>query len=164
MVTCPICEKEFETADELAKHNQMSCKPPGETKGVKRYKRNKRIPFGVPTKRFNAPDNPDYVYRVFNDNWRKEPGRIERAMNAGYEVATSNTNESVGTNDDGSEIKGVLMRIPKAFYEEDQRKKQEELDKVDEQIYQGKFTKAPGEHRYIPGGFKQMKHETKLTG
>ena len=114
-------------------------------------RRKERIPFGVPTKHFNAPQNDGYVYRVFNDNWRKEPGRIQRALDAGYEyVKDDQSGTVVGTNEDGSAINGVLMRIPKEFYEEDQKLKQKEIDKVDAEINRGKFQEKPGDKRYIP--------------
>ena len=54
-------------------------------------------------------------------------------MAAGYEVVEDDrSGGNVGTNDDGSEIKGVLMRIPEKWYKEDQGKKARELDKIDE--------------------------------
>ena len=127
----------------------------------KKFKRGERIPFGAPVKRFNVPKDDGYVYRVFNDNWKKEPGRIKRAEMAGYEI-WKGTNENVGTNDDGTEIKGVVMRIPKELYEQDQEIKQAELDKVDSQIYQGRFKEGQNDNRYLPSG--GIKHETKLTG
>jgi len=113
------------------------------------------VPFGVPVKRFNAPEEDGYVYRVFNDNWRKEPGRIQRAKMAGYEmVAHERSGEAVGTNEDGSEITGVLMRIPKEVYEEDQAAKQREIDKVDSQIMGGTLTQV--DKKYSPdGGIKK---------
>jgi len=147
MHKCYICnEAEFDSKQKLSVH-QTHCK----LKHPDRVERSTRVPFGMPVKRFNAPEEDGYVYRVFNDNWRKEPGRIQRARSAGYElVQHERSGESVGTNDDGSEIKGVLMRIPKELYDQDQALKQREIDKVDEQIYQGKFkTEGP---TYLPGG------------
>ena len=129
---CKNCngEAEFETAAQLRGH-QMKCRP--KDKGSTREE---RVPFGDPVKRFNIPDDEKYHYRVFNDNWKKEPGRVKRAQNAGYEVVDDKiTGTSVGTNEDGSEIKAVLMRIPKEWYDEDQAKKAAKLDEVDKQIY-----------------------------
>lgn len=136
---CEHCnEAEFETPQQLRGH-QMKCRP----KDIQeREARTERIPFGTPEQKWNTPDDDDYHYRVFNDNWKKEPGRVQRAMRAGYEVVDDKkSGMNVGTNDDGSEIKGVLMRIPRKFYEEDQGKKARELDKIDEQIHGGKFDK-----------------------
>ena len=148
---CLICkEAEFDSKQKLSVH-QIRCKE----KHPDRINRAKRVPFGVPVKRFNAPDDPNYVYRVFNDNWRKEPGRLQRAVMAGYEpVEHERSGEAVGTNEDGSEIKGVLMRIPKELYDEDQELKQQEIDKVDAQIMGGTFKEVP--KQYSPdGGIKK---------
>ena len=125
--------------------------------------RKKRVPFGVPKQHFTAPDNDGYHYRVFNSEWAKEPGRVERAKLAGYELVNREGARSVvGTNEDGSPITGMLMRIPQELYDEDQKLKEVELDKVDEQIYGGDFASKPGDKRYMPsdGG---VKHEVKLT-
>ena len=140
---CGYCnEVEFDTAQQLRGH-QMRCRPEviQEKKEVTE-ERTERVPFGTPEQKWNTPSDDGYHYRVFNDNWRKEPGRVQRAIKAGYEIfdhEKSGTN--VGTNDDGTEIKGVLMRIPEKFYKEDQGRKARELDKIDEQIHGGKFDK-----------------------
>ena len=159
MFKCHICnESEFDSNQKLSVH-QVHCK----LKHPDRLERSTRVPFGVPTQRFSISkeDAEKYHHHVFNDNWRKEPGRIQRAMSAGYElVENERSGESAGTNDDGSEIKGVLMRIPKELYDQDQAAKQKEIDKVDDQIYRGKFkTEGP---TYSPGG--GIKTEVKLTG
>jgi hypothetical protein len=147
---CEYCGKDdFENHHKFNGH-RMSC--PEKPKEEKKADREKRVPFGAPVKRFNCPEDDRYHYRVFNDNWRKEPGRIQRAKNAGYEVVDHEiTGMSVGTNDDGSEIKAVLMRLPKDLYDEDQAIKNKALDKIDEQIYRGdSFYKE--KERYSPSG------------
>lgn len=168
-IVCNYCGKDtFENSNQLRGH-QMTCRPKEDTKAktVEAEKtttqRKERIPFGARTKRFNAPENDGFMYRVFNDNWRLEPGRIQRALAAGYEFIPEDnqSGRSVGTNDDGSEIKGVLMRIPKEIYDEDQKVKQKEIDKVDEQIHRGKFMEKPGDNRYIPAS--GIKIESKFT-
>ena len=159
MFKCHICnESEFPTKQQLGAH-QGHCK----LKHPDRLERSSRVPFGVPTRRFiiSKEDAEKYHHHVFNDNWRKEPGRIQRALAAGYElVEHERSGDNAGTNDDGSEIKQVFMRIPKELYDQDQAAKQKEIDKVDEQIYRGKFkTEGP---TYSPGG--GIKTEVKLTG
>ena len=111
-------------------------------------KRKDRIPFGVPKQSVVTPENDGFKYRVFNDNWTKEPDRIQRAADAGYEVVR-NVNAR-GSNEDGSPIEGVLMRIPKELYDSDQALKQKEIDKVDQEIHRGRFQEKPGDKRYIP--------------
>lgn len=116
--------------------------------------RKERIPFGVPQSKLHSPSGDGYHYRVFNDNWRREPGRIQRALDAGYEVVKNFESLAVGTNDDGSEIKGVLMRIPQELYDEDQKLKQKEVDKVDQAIRGGTIEQQAGDKRYIPQGIR----------
>ena len=159
MFPCFICnEVQFDTKQKLGAH-QGHCK----LKHPDRLERSTRVPFGVPTQRFSISeeDKKKYHYHVFNDNWKKEPGRIQRAKAAGYElVEHDRSGATAGTNEDGSEIKGVLMRQPKEIYDADQALKQKEIDKVDEQIHQGKFkTEGP---TYFPGG--GIKTEVKQTG
>ena len=138
MFKCWICnESEFDSKQKLSVH-QTHCK----LKNPNYRERTSRIPFGVPVQRFtiSKEDSEKFHHHVFNDNWRKEPGRIKRAISAGYEVVDHDrSGETTGTNEDGSEIKGVLMRQPKEIYEEDQALKNEEMDKVDKQIQRGKF-------------------------
>jgi len=124
-------------------------------------KRLPRVPFGSPKQRLTNPGDPRFAYRVFNDNWRKEPDRVARAKAAGYEVVSGYPDISVGTNDDGTAIKGVLMRIPKELYEEDQKAKQKEVDRVDQEIRRGQFQEKAGDKRYIPS--PGINIEDKLT-
>jgi len=152
---CVNCDKEFEDAAKLRGHN-MTCRP------KEKANRKERIPFGGPAQRFRTPKNDGFVYRVFNDNWKKDPERIKKALEAGYELVNEDqSGKSAGTNDDGTVIRGVLMRIPKQFFDEDQAVKQKEIDKVDQQINRGKLTEKAGDNRYSPGGGIQI--ETKLT-
>jgi hypothetical protein len=157
MIKCHICnEAEFNSKQKLSVH-QIHCK----LKHPDRLERSKRVPFGVPTQRFviSEEDKKKFHHHVFNDNWRKEPGRIQRALAAGYELAEhERSGESSGTNDDGSTINGVLMRQPIETYKKDQEAKQREMDKVDEQIARGKF--KTGENTYLPSG--GIKTEVKI--
>jgi hypothetical protein len=101
------------------------------------------------------------MYRIFNDNWRKEPDRIARAKAAGYEVVDGYESIAVGVNDDGTSINGVLMRIPIEWYNEDQKVKQKVNDQVDEEIRRGTLQEKKGDKRYIPK--PGINIETKLT-
>ena len=156
---CHICnEAEFSTKQKLGAH-QGHCK----LKHPDRLERSSRVPFGVPAQRFSISDEDKkkYHHHVFNDSWKKEPGRIQRALAAGYElVEHDKSGATAGTNEDGSEIKGVLMRLPIETYKADQALKNREIDKVDEQISQGRFKTS--ENTYLPGG--GIKTEVKQTG
>ena len=114
--------------------------------------RKTRVPFGTTERKFGCPENDGFHYRVFNDNWAKEPGRIVRAERAGYTICENAERHPVGTNEDGSAITGVLMRIPQKIYDEDQAEKQKVVDRVDEQILRGNLEAKPGDKRYSPAG------------
>ena len=124
--------------------------------------RKKRIPFGAPKRHWRAPENDGYVYRVFNDGWVREQGRVKRALEAGYEVVDDpKSGRAVGTNGDGSPINGVLMRIAKELYQEDQKLKQTVIDEVDREIHAGRFQEKAEDKRYIPKSGIEI--ESKLT-
>jgi hypothetical protein len=137
---CDHCnDAYFETKKALRGH-QIKCRPKVNTRDEAKQE---RVPFGTPEQKWNTPSDDGFHYRVFNDNWRKEPGRVQRAMKAGYEVVENvESGTNVGTNDDGTEIRGVLMRIPDEFHKEDQAKKDKALDVIDKQIHGGKFGKG----------------------
>ena len=157
---CEFCGKVFVGEDgkdpraQLNGHTIKCRHSPRVRSKVTTTARKERIPFGTPLRTFDIPEDDGYQYRVFNDNWRKEPGRIQRAKNAGYEIVPDKDPYNVGTNEDGSVIKGILMRLPKELYDEDQAVKQKEVDKVDEAIMKGTLEAKPGDKRYIPDGIK----------
>lgn len=96
-----------------------------------------------------------YKLHIFND----EPGRIEQALDVGYEfvspdevggtatnVVSRNTDIGdkvrflVGTDVKGEPLYAYLMKIPLEFYEEDQAALQSKNDLIDEAIRGGKLT------------------------
>ena len=135
--TCETCGVfKYTTEKQLLGHTYHCQKK----QGNKEATRKERVPFGKPEQRWGPREPDGFHYRVFNDNWKKEPGRVKRAIAAGYEIVDhEKSGMNVGTNEDGSEIKGVLMRIPDKYYKEDQANKARELDKIDQQIHRGKF-------------------------
>lgn len=153
-VKCLNCNNaEFDTEQQLRGH-QMKCRPIDKVDI-----RKERVPFGVPVKRFNCPENDGFHYRIFNDNWKKEPGRLERARMAGYEIVDDPASgTTVSTNEDGSEVKGVLMRIPQELYDKDQEAKAGKLDEIEGQIRRGKFDEN------LTQTYGDVNVETKLTG
>lgn len=88
--------------------------------------------------------DPNYVYRVFND----VPGRLEAAMEAGYEVVESEAKlgdpvadgatpvGSAVTRPVGGGITGVLMRKPRDMYDEDMGQKQAHIDELEQGLKQ----------------------------
>ena len=113
-----------------------------------------RKPIGSPEKKWNCPENDGYHYRVFNDDWITRPGNIQNALAAGYEFVESDEEKQkpkiIGTNDNGTPIKGYLMRIPQEIFDEDQKEKQKVVDKIDHQIKTGSFQQGANDGRYIP--------------
>ena len=152
--------KELETLREQVKQQETEpvAKQEPETKEEEKQEpnpeRTERIPFGARKQKLIGPDDDKYQFRYFNDNWSKEPGRVQRAERAGYVRVEGYDSVNVGTNDDGSPIKGVLMKLPKELWEADQREKHKVLDRVDEAIQGGTIEQKPGENRYVPDGIK----------
>lgn len=139
--------------EKLEKEKNPDKKEESLREKIERIRRD-RTPIGVPTMNWSCPDNDGYQYRVFNDEWMSRPDNIQRALSAGYEFVDSEEKRQkpkvVGTNDNGTPIKGYLMRIPKEIFDEDQAAKQKDIDKVDEQIRSGKFQQGTNDSRYIP--------------
>ena len=97
-----------------------------------------------------------YHMHIFND----EPGRIEQAIDVGYEFVTPDEIGSVATNvtsrntDIGDKVRflvgtaannepmyAYLMKIRQEFYDEDQSKLQAKNDAIDVAIKKGTITK-----------------------
>lgn len=90
-----------------------------------------RTPVGVRGRLNVRNKDPNYEYRIVND----ENGRVAIFEDAGYEVVTGgetigdsrlsqpNKEGSVVSTHVGAGVKGVLMRIPKDWYQEDQQAK-----------------------------------------
>ncbi len=152
-IKCENCGKDFETERQLLGH-QMTCRP----KELRKEDRQARVPFHRQKKQYGAPEKEDgYVYRRFNDNWSHDPDRIKRAARAGWEtVQTDQQGKTVGTNERGTEIKGVLMRIPKEIYDQDQADKMKRHEATMRQIKTGNYEKASNDNRYLPGGGIQI--------
>ena len=86
--------------------------------------------------------DPNYVYRWVNDT----DGRLEKFKAAGYEAVTADVevgtksvdrNSKLGsviTKSVGGKLTAVLMRIPKEWYVEDQKAKQNQLDAQDKAL------------------------------
>jgi hypothetical protein len=104
--------------------------------------RPKRAPLeGRSRLKIRNPD-PNYHYRIVNANLDNDPDRVERLQDIGYEVvpkdAVGQVQEkrvddpsalgSAGQISVGQGTKAVVMRIPKDWFNDDQRAKQAEID------------------------------------
>jgi hypothetical protein len=134
---------------------------------VKSAARRERVPLGAPRLKLSAPERPGYKRRWIND----VGGRPEQAEAGGYEFVTdtglqigetavgsgnqdlgSRVSRIVGTLPNGQPKRAYLMEIREEFYENDQKEKQQRLDKIDDQIRGGTFNPDNDNDtkRYVP--------------
>jgi hypothetical protein len=126
--------------------------------------RRERTPFSANRKRLEVTNKEKgYVYRWFND----QDDRISRAQEAGYEFVkkgatavgdkevgrgntdiNSATSTVVGRTAQSQPIRAFLMRIPEAWYQEDQDKKEATNRMVDDAIRAGKAGGASINNQY----------------
>lgn len=137
--------------------------------------RKERIPFGVPQSRLTvANQDPNFVYRWVNDDGR---GRLDRAVQGGYEFAPdtmrvgtgsrdgnsdvgSKVSRVVGTQEGGAGMRAYLMRIPRDLYNEDQAAKQRQVDEIDKAIKRGDAHKSGDDNRYVPSAGISLSDKT----
>lgn len=131
----------------------------------------KRVPFGGNRQKLQVDEIPGYVTRWFND----VDGRVERALDAGYEFVTPEEAEGLGqgqlhqeNTDLGSRvskivsrgtdkvIRGVLMKIKREWYEEDQELKEQRNRMVDDALRAGRPGGNEVENQYVPKGHRQI--------
>ena len=119
--------------------------------------RPKRTPLGARNVLTFDNLDPNFSYRIIND----KNDRLRRAQEAGYEfvedeaqlgdsrAAEASSIDSRVAKPVGNGITGYLMRIPKAFYDEDQAAKIAEIEKTEAAMTpvdkDGKGTGAYGE-------------------
>jgi hypothetical protein len=101
--------------------------------------RPKRTPLGQRNRLSFGDQDPNYVYRVIND----QDERLKQAQEAGYEFVISNERlgdkrvAEAGAVDSrvskpvGNGTRGFLMRIPKEFYTEDQEAKMGKIAEIE---------------------------------
>ena len=124
---------------------------------IKEDKRPKRIPIGRRDRLVVDPrdKDPNYVYRMVND----EEGRIRMFEDAGYEIVRKKINMGENRIEDASQMgsaatkpvgrnqTGVLMRIKKEWYEEDQKAKTAKIRESMKEIQ--KEPEKPGQYGKI---------------
>lgn len=114
----------------------------------------KRIPVGARNRLEVIGKDPNFVYRIVND----VDDRVERFKQAGYDVvdisesrmATQRVGQGTATGSIaempvGGGIRGVLMKIPKEWYEEDQKTKSDHLEAIESSIKKPNIDGAYGE-------------------
>jgi hypothetical protein len=104
--------------------------------------RPKRTPLGQRNRLSFGKQDPNFVYRVIND----QDERLQQAQEAGYDFVVSD--EPLGdkraaeggkidsrvSKPVGNGIRGFLMRIPKEFYEEDQAAKMGKIEVMEKAL------------------------------
>ncbi len=144
----------------------------------KRVERKERIPVNGARDILTVRNkDPNFEYRWVNDT----PGRLQRFMDGGWEVVTDDLQVgqksvdspsklgSAITKNVGRSTVGVLMRVPKEWYDEDQMAKQDKVDALEasmqEDLRQG-FIPGTRERGYIPqdGGLKTGVTRSRDTG
>jgi hypothetical protein len=110
-----------------------------------------RVPFGTLTQRLFYPPIPGFRIYWFNDT----PGKIERAIAAGYDHVRSPTGEPVarvtGRDDSNRPIRSYLMKIPMQWYEEDQATQQAADESRLREISQGRGVDLIADaNQYVP--------------
>lgn len=85
----------------------------------------------------------------FVGRWVNDDGHVEQLQRRGYEFVNENEvkaksdgtgtriSQIVGSKEGGERLQAYLMQIPKEIYDEDQKIKQREADKIDEAIMSG---------------------------
>jgi hypothetical protein len=157
--------------DKLLDMNDPSEQEIPETKGKARRR---RVPLGTHRSKLDASsyDIPaNKVPRWVNDT----AGRLRDALEGGYEFVQdpnaeghvgedpmqsqgmgSAVNVKVGTNEDGSPLRGYLMVIDRELYEEDQADKMAKVDEMDDAIKKGSHQSDYHDGKYIPPGGIRM--------
>lgn len=126
--------------------NDQAIKPP-----LRRVSREARRPFGSQTQKLAYEPRTGYHRHWFNDT----PGRIEQALNAGYQHVDNKEGEKVkvvvGVNQAGGAMTGYLMEIPDEWYQEDMARGQEQVDQIDQAVRKGAVSGKPGvDGVYVP--------------
>ena len=109
---------------------------------TKKTTRPKRTPLGSRNRLSFGDQDPNFTYRVIND----QDDRLLQAQEAGYEFVTGDQplgdkRAAEGGKIDsriskpvGNGVRGFLMRIPKEYYEEDQNAKMAKVDETEKAL------------------------------
>lgn len=113
----------------------------------------KRVPLGARNRLSFQNLDPEFKYRVINDT----DDRLVRAQEAGYEfvesddrlgdvrVAEGSVPGSKVAKPVGNGMTGYLMRIPKEYYQEDQKTKSDKVDQLEKSMTPDKNRDQYGE-------------------
>lgn len=117
------------------------------------HNRPKRTPLGQRNRLSFGSQDPNFVYRVIND----QDERLKQAQEAGYEFVVSDEQlgdkraaeggkiDSRVSKPVGNGVRGFLMRIPKEYYTEDQDAKMSKIDEMEKSLKPDKKAGQYGE-------------------
>lgn len=112
--------------------------------------RSARKPFGSMTLKLDYPQREGFHRHWFNDI----PGRVSRALEAGYEHVKGNdgknVSRTVGTAEGGGALTAYLMEIPEEWYREDMAKEQQIIDDKEAAMKRGVSGGPESEGQYVP--------------
>ena len=116
----------------------------------KRVSRETRKPFGSQIQKLAYPARDGYHRHWFNE----EPGRIDAALQAGYTHVEDKEGRKVqrvvGVANSGGALNAFLMELPEEWYQEDMKRQQEAIDKMDSAIRRGSVATSPDDGQYVP--------------
>ena len=118
-----------------------------ELKVSRSSERPRRTPVGQRNKISVRDRDPNYHYRLVSVNLEADPDRLEDFKAAGYEIVPADKAGPIGDKQVdkpsavgsaglisvGQGTKQVLMRIPKDWYQDDQKVKQAEIEATEQQ-------------------------------
>jgi len=108
-----------------------------------------RVPFSSTRQKLAWAPRSGYHRHWFND----EPGRVQQALEAGYEHVPDrdgkHVSRNVGVAEGGGALKAFLMEIPEEWYQEDMAREQQLIKDKEDAMKRGQ-TGADLEKGYVP--------------
>jgi len=109
-----------------------------------------RKPFGSMSLKLDYPQREGFHRHWFNDI----PGRVGRALEAGYEHVKGHdgkpVSRTVGTAEGGGALTAFLMEIPEEWYNQDMAQEQRVIDDKEAAMKRGVADGPEGEGQYVP--------------
>jgi len=169
------CGAEFEgeNAEKQLRGHQMTCKKHASIQKKKTERRKEtRVPLSQFYRKLSFEDQEEgFEYRWINDKGdrirRAKQGSWEFIEDDGFQIGdehiVNGPTEGKGTVvekvvDQDTGMKAYLMRIPKEYYDEDQKAKQAQIDDTEKQLMRG-HDENDDPSRYIPEGAMKIEHE-----
>lgn len=109
-----------------------------------------RKPFGSMSLKLEYPQREGFHRHWFNDI----PGRVSRALEAGYEhvkgLDGAPVKRVVGSAEGGGALTAYLMEIPEEWYQQDMAQEQQIIDEKEAAMRRGVAEGKEGEGQYVP--------------